>query len=180
MPGMDYLWAALLVVLNAGWLLAAVAGLPGAWLMIVSTALLAWWKGPDTATGAPGMFSVATLIVVAALALAGEIAEFFTGVVGSKAAGGTKRGATGALLGGFAGALIATFTIPLPIVGTVIGACGGAALGALIAEFSGGRTFGAAAKSGVGAGLGTLAGRIVKIAVSALIWLIIAIAAFWP
>lgn len=162
---MDYLWAALLVLLNAVWLAAIVVGLPGSWLMVFGAALLAWWKQGDPATGTPGMFSLATLIVIAALALIGEIAEFFTGVVGSKTAGGSKRGAVGALLGGFVGALLATFVIPIPVIGTLIGACGGAALGALIGEFTSGRTLGAAAKSGVGAGLGTLAGRVVKTAV---------------
>jgi uncharacterized protein YqgC (DUF456 family) len=177
---MTYLWASLLVLLNAVWLATVIAGLPGTWLMVVCTTLLAWWKWGDPATGQPGMFSLATLITIVVLAAIGEIAEFFTGVVGTKQAGGTRRGAVGALLGGFLGAVAATFLIPIPILGSLIGACGGACLGAWGFELSSGRKMGEAGRSGVGAGVGTFAGRIVKLVIGIAIWLIIAFAAFWP
>jgi uncharacterized protein YqgC (DUF456 family) len=175
---MTYLWASLLVLLNAVWLVTVIAGLPGTWLMVVCTTLLAWWKWGDAETGQPGMFSLATLITIVVLAAIGEIAEFFTGVVGTKQAGGTRRGAIGALIGGFVGAIVATPFIP-PL-GTLIGACGGACLGAWGLELSGGRKMAESAKSGIGAGVGTFAGRMVKLVVGIAIWLIVAVAAFWP
>ena len=177
---MTYLWASILTLVNLFWLATVVLGLPGTWLMVVSTTLLAWWQRPDEGSDDVGMFAIPTLVVVIVLALAGEIAEFFTGVVGSAKAGGTRRGSIGALIGGFVGALAATFAIPIPILGSLIGACCGACLGALVGELTGGRKMLESAKSGVGAGFGTLAGRIVKVAAGALIWLIITIAAFWP
>jgi uncharacterized protein YqgC (DUF456 family) len=126
------------------------------------------------------MFGLAPLIVIVALATIGEIAEFFTGVVGSQKAGGTRRGAVGALVGGFVGAIVATFLIPAPILGSLIGACGGACLGAWGFELSGGRKMAESARSGVGAGVGTFAGRVAKLIVGIAIWLIVAVAAFWP
>ncbi|MBU0616727.1 MAG: DUF456 domain-containing protein [Planctomycetes bacterium] len=177
---MTYLWATLLILLNTLWLATVVAGLPGTWLMVVCTALLAWWKWEDPATGQAGMFSLATLITIVVLAAIGEIAEFFTGVVGSKKAGGTRRGAIGALIGCLVGAVAATFLIPIPILGSLIGACGGACLGAWGFELSGGRRMAESARSGVGAGVGTFAGRVVKLIVGIAIWLIVAVAALWP
>jgi uncharacterized protein YqgC (DUF456 family) len=173
-----YLLSTLLVLLNTIWLATVMAGLPGTWLMVLCTALLAWWKWGDPATGQAGMFSLATLITIVALAAIGEIAEFFTGVVGTKHAGGSRRGAVGALIGGFVGAIVATPFIP-PL-GTLIGACGGACLGAWGLELSGGRKMGESARSGIGAGVGTFAGRVVKLIIGIAIWLIIAVAAFWP
>jgi uncharacterized protein YqgC (DUF456 family) len=179
-PEMVYVWATLLVVLNLVWLATVVVGLPGTWLIVVSTALVAWWHWGDPETGQAGMFSIATLVAIVALAAVAEIAEFVTGVVGSKKAGGTRWGSVGTLLGGIIGAVVATFMIPIPVLGSLIGACGGACLGAWGLELATGRKMGESARSGMGAGVGTFAGRVVKLAAGVVIWLIVAIAAFWP
>jgi hypothetical protein len=179
---MAYLWATLLILLNLVWLATVVAGLPGTWLMVVSTALLAWlyWGDPDA--GEPRMFSIATLIVITALAAIAELVEFIAGAAGSQTTGGTWRGSLGALLGGLVGAIVGTFVIPIPIplVGTLIGAAVGAGLGAWGLELAGGRQMGESAMSGVGAGVGTLVGRVAKLIAGIVIWLIVAVAAFWP
>ena len=177
---MTYLWATLLVLLNTVWLITVVTGLPGNWLMVVSTILLAWWQWGDAETGHVGMFSLTPLIAIVALATLAEIAEFITGVIGSKQAGGTRWGSLGALLGGAVGAIAATFLIPMPILGTLLGACGGAAIGAWALELYTGQKLETSLKSGVGAGVGTLVGRIIKLVAGAVIWLIAALAAFWP
>ncbi len=172
---MEYLWATLLVLLNAVWLATVVAGLPGLWLMVAGAIALEWWRGDQQ-----DIFSAGVLIAIVVLAAAAEIAEFVTGMVGSQKAGGTRWGSVGALVGGLVGAVVGSFVIPIPLVGTLIGACGGAAIGAAALELATGRKFGESAKSGVGAGVGTLAGRVIKLAVGALIWIIIAVAAYWP
>jgi uncharacterized protein YqgC (DUF456 family) len=177
---MVYLWATLLVLINLVWLATVVAGLPGNWLIVVSTALVAWWHWGDPDTGEAGMFSIATLITIVALAAVAEIAELVTGVVGSKKAGGTRWGAVGALLGGLIGAIVGTFVIPIPLLGSLIGACGGACLGAWGLELASGRKMRESARAGVGAGIGTFAGRVIKLATGIMIWLIVAVAAFWP
>jgi uncharacterized protein YqgC (DUF456 family) len=174
---MDYLIATSLVLLNAVWLILVILGLPGTWLMVVSTVLVAWWRWD--ATPAP-MFTLGPLIVIAVLALIGELLEFGAGVVGTKVAGGSKRSAVGALVGTLVGGIIGTFAIPVPLLGSLIGACLGAALGAWGVELVGGRPMRESLKSGAGAGVGRLAGTLVKLVAGALIWLVVAVAAFWP
>jgi len=175
-----YLWATLLILLNTAWLATVVAGLPGTWLIVVSTALVAWWQRGDATTDDEGMFSIATLVVIIVLAALAEVVEFFTGVVGSKRAGGTRWGSVGALAGGVIGAIAATFLIPVPLLGSLIGACGGACLGAWGLELVGGRKMKESVDVGVGAGVGTLVGRVAKLIAGVVIWVIVAIAAFWP
>jgi uncharacterized protein YqgC (DUF456 family) len=177
---MLYFWATLLIVLNTLWLATVILGLPGTWLIVASTALLAWWKWPEEGSDQTGMFSIATLIVIVVLAAVAEIAEFVTGAIGSKRAGGTRWGSVGALLGAFVGAIVATFMIPIPVLGSLVGACGGACLGAWGLELAGGRKMHESARAGVGAGVGTFAGRMVKLVAGVVIWLIVAVAAFWP
>jgi len=175
-----YLWATLLILLNTAWLATVVVGLPGTWLIVVSTALVAWWQRGDAAAGDEGMFSIATLVAIIVLAAVAELVEFLTGVVGSKRAGGTRWGSVGALVGGLAGAIAATFLIPIPVLGSLIGACGGACLGAWGLELVGGRRIKESVNVGVGAGVGTLVGRVAKLIAGVVIWVIVAIAAFWP
>lgn len=168
-----YLLATLLVLLNTVWLVLVVLQLPGTWLMVLSAGLLALVR--------PGMFSVWTLLVVVALATLGEIVEFASGLVGAKTVRATRWGGWGGLIGAIAGAVIGTFTIPVPLVGSLIGACAGAAAGAFLLEFVGAeRSVSDSVRSGLGAGVGRLAGAVAKLGVGAAIWLILAVAAFWP
>ena len=177
---MFYLWAILLTLLNTVWLGTIVLGLPGNWLMILSAILLAWWQGGDDASDGAGLFSLMTLIVIVVIAAGAEVAEFLTGVLGSKKAGGTRWGSLGALAGGIIGAVIGTVAIPIPLLGSLIGACGGACLGAWGLELYSGQTMKASLGSGVGAGVGTLAGRMIKLVAGIVIWLTVTVAAFWP
>ena len=170
---MDYIWPILLVLVNAAWLVSIVAGLPGTWLMIGSAILLQWLRHVE-------YFGTPTLVAVAVLAGLGELFELATGVVGAKAAGGTRYGAVGALLGGLIGALVGTFVIPIPLVGTLIGACLGAAGGTILLEARAGMPTQASVRAGIGAGIGRLLGTVIKLAIGVIIWVILAIAAFWP
>lgn len=169
-----YLWAVGLVVLNAVWLALDLLSLPGNWLMIASAAAVAW-VGPGHR-----MFSPWTLVALVVLAMIGEILEFVSGLAGARKAGASKRGSGGALLGGMVGGIIGTFVIPVPVIGSLLGAGAGAAAGAILFELSGGRGLRLSAKSGAGAGAGRLLGTLIKLLVGALIWIIIAVAAFWP
>jgi uncharacterized protein YqgC (DUF456 family) len=173
LAAMDYIWPILLTLVNAAWLVSIIAGLPGTWLMVGSAILLQWLRGVE-------YFSIATLVVVTVLAGVGELFEFATGVAGAKAAGGTRHGAAGALLGGLVGAIVGTFVISIPLVGTLIGACLGAASGTILLEARAGMPTQASVRAGVGAGIGRLLGTVMKLAIGVIIWLILAIAAFWP
>ncbi len=175
---MMHVWAALLTVANAGWLLLVVIGLPGNWLMVLGTLAVAWWQW-DAVGGRP-MIDVPVLVTIVTLALLGEISEFLAGVAGSTAAGGTRRGAVGALVGALVGGIVGTFVIPVPVLGSLAGTCIGAAVGAWGLELSGGRSLRAAACSGAGAGVGRFVGTLAKLVAGVAIWVVTAIAAFWP
>jgi uncharacterized protein YqgC (DUF456 family) len=169
---MLYVWLTLLVLLNACWLILVAFGLPGNWLIVMSTCLFAWWKWDD------GVFSVYPLVAITALAVLGELVEFFAGMAGARRTGASWRGSLGALVGAVAGAVIGTFVIPF--FGTLIGACIGAGLGAWGFELSAGRVMERSVRSGVGAGLGVFLGITTKFTLGVIIWLIVAVAVFWP
>ncbi len=162
----------MLVILNAFWLILVPFSLPGNWLIVFTTALFAWWQRDNN------VFSIYTLITIAVFALAGEIVEFFAGAAGAKKAGAGRLGAVAAVFGAVVGAIAGTFIIPL--IGTIIGACIGAGLAASVAELASGKPADASIRSGLGASAGHLFGSISKLALGIAIWLIVAIAAFWP
>ncbi|MGE3181975.1 MAG: DUF456 family protein [Phycisphaerae bacterium] len=172
---MIMIWAILLLVVNLFWVGLLVLGLPGTWLILLTCAVAEWFV-----TGEGALFTKQTLLLLAALAVIGELIEFGAGVVGAKKFGGSRKGAIGALVGSIVGGLAFTFFIPIPIIGTLIGACLGAAAGSIFMELRGGRTMDEAMRSGVGAGIGRFSGTVAKIAVGAVMWLIAAVAAFIP
>lgn len=146
-------------------MLAALAGvgltlvtLPGMWLAIAVAAACKLWQGDLLSWWAIG--------IALGLAVTGEIAELAVSAVGSAKAGGSRRGAIGALAGGIVGAIVGSpFFFPL---GTIIGAALGAGLGALLAErLWAGRTWEASIRSGQGAALGRVAATAVKAALAA-------------
>lgn len=161
-----------LLFLNAIWLLLVLFALPGNWLMVISTGLLAWWQWDQ------GVFSVYTLIAIGILAAIGEIFEFFAGVGGAKKAGASWPGALAAIAGAIIGAIGGTILIPIPILGTFLGACIGGGLGTLLIEFLSGKKLDHSMKSAFGAGFGVFLGTGSKFMLGIAIWLIIAIAAF--
>lgn len=172
--------AIVLILMNAAWLVLVALGLPGTWLMVATTALVAWWRWPADGSNTPPMFSLGVLVAIVVVAVVAEVLEVAAGMVGAKATGGTRRGAVGALVGGLVGAVAGTFLIPIPLLGSLIGACLGAGVGAWGLELSGGREHAAAFKAGMGAGVGRFFGTIVKLTAGVVIWLVVAVAAFWP
>lgn len=177
---MTFLWAIILVLVNAVWLCLTLLGLPGNWLMVAGTVLLAWWRWDTHRPAGDQMFSIGTLAAIVLLAGAGEILEFLAAALGAKRAGASRRGAWGALGGGFVGGIVGTFLIPIPLLGTLVGACLGAGFCAWGLELAGGRTHRASVHAAVGAGAGRLLGTMIKLAIGILIWIVIAVAAFWP
>ena len=171
---MLYLWLILLILLNAVWLVLVLFGLPGNWLIVISTCLFAWWRWEE------GVFSIYTLIAIVVLAVLGELFEFLGGMHGAKRAGASWRGSIAAIAGAVAGAIIGTFLIPVLFLGTVLGACIGAGLATWSLELSRGRKMDESVRCAVGAGLGELFGITAKVTVGIIICLIVTIAAFWP
>jgi uncharacterized protein YqgC (DUF456 family) len=171
---MLYAWVSILVVLNTFCLALVLFGLPGNWLMVVSTSLFAWW------TWDRHVFSGWTLIAVAGLALLGELIEFSAGMFGARKAGASWRASVAGILGAFVGAAVGTVAFPVPVVGTVVGACLGVALAVWLVEVSLGARPEQSLQRAVGAGVGEFLGILSKFAIGIVIWLTIAVAAFWP
>lgn len=171
---MLYIWLTALVLLNALWLVLVVFGLPGNWLIVMSTCLFAWWRWGDD------VFSIYTLIIIVVLAIIGELFEFFGGMRGARKSGASWPGSVAALAGAITGAILGTFFIPILLLGTLLGACIGAGIGAWALEFTRGQKLEESARYAIGAGLGEFLGITSKFAVGIAIWLIVAVAAFWP
>ncbi len=172
------LLAASLVALGAllGVVLTA-ATLPGIWIMIlVAAGCQAWLMLREPPAQ---MFDWWTLGACLILALLAELVEIFASAVGTKKAGGTRRGAIGSVIGALAGALLGTVLIPIPILGTILGAALGAGGGAIIAERHNARkTWREAATIGAGAAVGRLAATIAKVAFAVVVATILCVAAF--
>jgi len=171
---MLYLWSTILVLLNTVWLVLVVFGLPGNWLIVTATCFFAWWRWED------GVFSIYTLIAIIALAALGELLEFLAGLAGAKKSGASWPGSIVALFGAVTGAVLGTFLFPVPFLGTLLGACVGAGLCVWGLEFSRGKEMKRSLRYAVGAGLGEFIGITSKFAIGIVIWLIVAVAAFWP
>ncbi len=147
--GMFFFWLALLLSL-----LVIPAGLPGTFMITALALFHGWVTNFDPITGT----FVFTLL---GIAVAGEVVEFFFGAATAKKYGGSKWAMSGAVIGGFAGAVVGTGMFP--VLGTLVGAFLGAFVGAMLAELLAGGSLLAALKAGYGAMLGTIGGKLSKV-----------------
>ena len=148
-------------------------GLPGTWLWIGACALTEYLTEAS-------LFHPATLAVAAGIAVLGELAEFMAGSQGARRAGAGRAGSLGALGGGIVGAVMGTFLLPVPVVGTVAGGAGGAFLFATLAERNGGKELRGALRAGSGAALGQVLGMVLKLGLGVTCWILLAVALLVP
>jgi uncharacterized protein len=138
----------ILVVVIALGLLMIPFGLPGTW--IIAAGALGY------SLLVPNSISIVTVVIIAVLALIGELIEFSLTAKYTRKFGGSRRASWGAIIGGMIGAFIG---VPVPIVGSVVGAFAGAFAGAFVAELT---------QSGAGkstkVATGALIGRVVAAA----------------
>lgn len=167
-------WLLLLMIVNGMAAALTFLFLPGNWIMVITTIVFAWWQWDARPFSAP------TLVIIVLLALIGEVVEMFAGVGGARRVGAGGRGAIGALLGAMLGAIVGTFVIPIPLFGTLLGACLGAGLLSGLMERQTGMRPDQSFRTGMGAGLGVLMGMTTKLAIGAMIWIIIAVTACIP
>lgn len=125
-----YLLGVLFVLCNLGALVATILMLPGNWIIVAQCVLFKLFVNLPDERGL-SWYCVGAVVV---LAIVGEILEFAAGAAGAARSGGSRRGMLLAIIVGMGGALVGTaagsFLIPIPFVGTVVGAVGGGALGA--------------------------------------------------
>ena len=142
----------LMLAMPAG-LIAVVLGLPGTWLILVTSVLYSWVTN----------FSVITyqmLLGLLVLAVAAEVLEFWSGLWGARRYGGSKRAMLGTLLGGLIGAVILT-----PMLfgfGSVVGAFIGAFFGGFVVTYLEQRKMGKAMRVGWGGLLGRVFAMVFK------------------
>jgi uncharacterized protein len=168
---LPWIYYACLILLQITGLMLAILGLPGIWLMVAAVGGYAWLTVWNQYVGWPALLTVFVLAVLS------EIVEFVAGAAGSAKAGGSKRGIVGALVGGFVGAIVLTPFIPIPVVGTVAGACIGSFAGAFLVEVGIGREMRHSANIGWGAAKGRLWGIASKLAFGVIILIVTVITA---
>jgi uncharacterized protein YqgC (DUF456 family) len=170
---MIYLYATLITLLNLVFWASILFGVPGIWLMVLVAAAIEWLQ--------PGeyLFSQSALYVSAGLALLAEILEFLMGAAGARQAGGSKRGAALAIVGGVIGAVLGT-ALPIPVLGTLIGASVGAFAGSLLGDRLAGRPMDQSVEAGRGAAIGRFWGTASKMIIGAIVFVLLTIAAFSP
>lgn len=147
--------------------------LPGIWFILLVAVACELWQ--------PGLFSWWTLGAAFILAIAAELTELLASAVGASRAGGTRRGALGAIIGATVGAIAGTPFFP--VLGTLIGGSLGAAAGAVIAERSNAASpmpWRTTLGVGRGAAVGRFIATILKTAFAIAVALLLTIAAFIP
>jgi uncharacterized protein YqgC (DUF456 family) len=169
---MVYVSAVVLTLLNLVFWVGILFNLPGTWLMVLGTALLKWWQLGYV------QVSWTVLGVAVGLAVLAEVLEFVLGAAGSRRAGGSTRAAALAILGSLIGGIMGT-ALPVPIVGTLIGACLGAFAGSLLGDLWSGRQLFPSFEAGWAAAVGRFWGTVSKLAISGVIVVILAMAAFF-
>jgi uncharacterized protein YqgC (DUF456 family) len=100
-------------------------GLPGSWLILLSSFVFAAFTGFED-------ISRTILLLLLALAVIGELIELLLGVLVAKRFGASKFGMWGAFFGGIIGGVAGTVVFPL--VGSIAGAMVGAFAGAFVLE----------------------------------------------
>ena len=157
--------------------LLALLGLAGTWMMLaiaIGIELLdTYWSDGET-------WGWTTLGVCGGLAVIGEIMEIGAGALGVKVGGGSRRGMVGAIIGGIVGAIALTPFIPIPVIGTLIGAVFGTFVGAVIGEMTHEEPpkLGDVAVSASGATIGRVLGVLGKTGIAAVCWCILVITPF--
>ncbi len=131
--------------------------MPGTWLLLGGVALYGLCTEWQTVTWG-------LLLLLTVLAIAGEIVEFFTSAVTARKAGGSRRAAWGGLVGGVLGMVFLSFLVPIPIIGSMVGALAGCFVGAAIAEVSHHSHLGKSTRVGFFAALGMALGTAGKVA----------------
>lgn len=159
---MLYAIAVLCIILVGLAVLLNIASLPGNWLAIILLAL--WgWLAPD------GHITVLYIVIVAAVAAAGEALEFILQMRGAKKYGSSSKGTWAGLLGAFVGALVgAPFLFGL---GAFPGALIGAYVGSLLIELLCRRPFSEAKRAAWGAMTGKFSGMILKLTIGIAIFI---------
>ena len=159
---------ALLVAALIAGLLMIPFGLPGLWVMAGAVVVYSY-------AGAPNPIGTTTVLVVAGLAVVGEVIEFVLAGRYARKYGGSRRAGWGAIIGSIVGAFVG---VPVPLIGSLVGAFVGAFAGAWAAEMTHRPELGAATRVATGALLGRIAAVAAKVGIGCAVMVWVAFA-FW-
>src|SRR4051795_4785925 len=198
MDWMYYTWALLLVLAcGAAWF-TTLFSVPGNWLIAGFAALFAWLV-PAHETGGVGGVTVffffllagvgggigwITVFVLLGLAVLGEVIELAASAAGAAKQGASKRGIALSMVGAVVGSILGLMVgLPIPILGSfimaVLGAAAGAFAGAYLGEAWKGRGHEERIAVGRGAFTGRIWGTVGKLAVGAVMLVVVAWDAFF-
>jgi uncharacterized protein YqgC (DUF456 family) len=164
-----------------------VVGLVGFWLVLILGVVIIPFGVAGTFIIAGGVlvhglltrfqiFPLSFVVLLFGLAILVELIEALLGAVLARRFGGSRWGMTGAILGGFAGAMIGTPVTP--VVGTLLGGFIGACIGATFLEYLHKPDFHSAMRVGFGAFLGALGGKVTKVVVAIVMVILVAVRMF--
>lgn len=142
--------------------------LSGTWVVLGATLLVAWKRWPEF----PG---TGTIVIFLLLCIITEVIEAFAGAWGVQKRGGSKAAGWAALGGGLLGMVLGTAVIPLPIIGSLIGMITGSFGCAFLAEHAKMKKADHAAHVATGAVLARLAVIFLKVGLTLLMSLSLAI-----
>lgn len=151
-----FYFVVLVLACLAGVLL-AVLQFPGTWLILGAAAGYGWHRDWT-------VFGWKSLLLLGAMAAAGEIVELAAGMWTARRAGASRRATWYALIGGIGGMLL--LSVPIPIIGTVIGGVIGCFGGAAITEISLGNKLSGATRVGTAAAIGRIMGIAGKLSMA--------------
>jgi hypothetical protein len=154
-------WAgvAVVVVVCLVSVVMAALRLPGTWLIVATAGVFGWATGWNSISGG-------TIILLTIAAVVAELAELLASAVTVRHAGASRRASWGSLIGGFLGMIFLSFLVPIPLLGTIVGALLGCIAGAVIAEMSTGRALDQGTKVGMFSALGFALGSAAKTAIA--------------
>lgn len=175
-----YVWGVLLVLGNCAAWFATLLTLPGNWVIVALTGVFAVFYPDASGRGVSWM----TVAAVAGIAALGELVEFGAGAAGAAKRGASRRAmilaAAGAAAGSILGVILGT---PIPVIGNLVGALGGGGFGAFLGAYVGelwkGKPSGESLSIGEAALIGRLLGTVGKLALGAMMVVIVAFDVFW-
>lgn len=155
--------------------------MPGNWMIVGVAGVVAWGIRPST----PFDIHQGTVLVLALLAVAGEVLETLTGAAGTAKLGGSRRGMMLSVLGAVVGSILGVGVgLPVPLVGSALAAVFGGAFGAFAGAVVGEHWKGAPTDQrwevGRAAFLGRLAGTAAKLVVGAIMCVVAVAAVILP
>ncbi len=150
--------------------LLTVVRLPGPWLLVAGAAIYGWWSGWPRVT-------LSLVAALAGVAVVAEVIETALTVFAVRRSGASGRAAWGGVIGGFLGMLV--LAVPVPVLGVLIGAVLGCFAGAALAEWTVRDQFAHGTRVGIWSAIGFAAGAVVKLALAMLMAGATVTAALW-